>query len=183
MPFDPEVVRLAATFCIYCAGLAAITKISHECSADRLRRELREIELDLFEAARWRRLFLEPAYRLLNHELRRAIREASRIRWQRRAWDAFRPEANGMPLLTDATARAEARACVRDEVSRMCIQGLEERACAAVRLHFWLGAIPFASALVGWICSWHRAGMPYFLPQRQAFEGPAVRRARLPRAA
>ncbi len=149
MMFDVETLRILSNFAAAGGAVAAIAKVSREASADRLRRRLRNLELELFETARVRGLLRHPAVALLNHEIRRAIREASAIHLRRWAWGTLRRNRRSVPVLGVVTVLEQTLSTVRDPRARTCIECLGRRARSEVRAHLAVGAVPFASAVWG----------------------------------
>ena len=183
MMFDVETLRILSNFAAVGGALAAIAKVSREASADRLRRRLRDLELELFEAARVRGLLRHPAVALLNHEIRRAIREASAIHLRRWAWGTLRRNQRSVPVLGVVTVLEETLGTVRDPRARTYIERLARRARSEVKAHLAVGAVPFASAVWSMTSPRRRHAGLGIVERPQLAGGQRSERAHLRRAA
>ncbi len=149
MIFDFETLRIVGHFAIVGLAIMAIAKISRECSAERLRRGLRAIELELFEVARQDNLLRTPAYSTLNREVRAAIAISSSIHWRRWLLGRLGAPSGRVPLVTRASDLTDALGWIDRRTTRARIEVLLSRAQAQVHVHLLLGGLPFLAA------AWH----------------------------
>ncbi|MDE0103609.1 MAG: hypothetical protein OXN89_14630 [Bryobacterales bacterium] len=183
MIFDIETLRILSNFVAPCGAVAAVAKVSREASADRLRRRLHDLEIELFETARARGMLRHPAVALLNDEIRRAVREASAIHLRRWAWHTLRRNERSIPILGIKGLLEQAVGSVRDPRARACIECLGRRARAEVQAHLAVGAVPFASAVWGMTTPRHRRAAVGIVERPRRAGGQRADGAHLPRAA
>ena len=151
MTLDPETLSVLQGTLLIAAAALAIAKISRQCSAEGLRRQLRTIETDLFEFARLGNIgFGEPAYLLLRDSLR-SIAWASQDFSLTRAGLAL---LQGNDIWRSANLQRQTRVWeeaidqVVDLRSKMTITDMHRRMLRTVWAYLILGAIPFAA----WFC-------------------------------
>ena len=183
MVSDFETLNILINFATACGAVLALSKISREASADRLRRTLRGIEIELFEIALSRGLLRNFAVVLLNHEIRRAYQTASAIHWRQWGWTALRGESDPIPVIRTFREMEDQLRSIPCPQARARIENLAKRARGEVRSHLMVGTLPFASAVCGAVLAKRqRDGLDYL----QSVDGPAASRGegvQLPRAA
>ena len=151
MTLDPETLSVLQGTVLIAAAALAIAKISRQCSAEGLRRQLRTIETDLFEFARLSNIgFGEPAYLLLRDSLRS-------IAWASQDFSLTRAALamlQGHDIWWSANLQQQTQAWeeavyqVADPRARRTITEMHQRMLSTVWSYLALGSIPFAA----WLC-------------------------------
>lgn len=158
MTLDPETLSMVRAALLASAAVLAIAKISRQCSAEGLRRQLRFMEMELFEFARLGQVgFGEPAYLLLRDSLR-SIAWASQDFSLTRAGLAL---LQGHDIWRSANLQRQTRVWegaldqVADWRSKTAMADMHRQMLKTVWTYLILGAIPFAA----WFC---RSVVPVF---------------------
>jgi hypothetical protein len=150
MTLDPETLTVLQSGLLASAAAFAITKISRQCSAEGLRRRLRDVETELFEFARLGHVgFRNPAYVLLRNSLRSVAWASQDFSLTRAALAALQGHDiwRSANLQRDTHAWDEALDHVADLRSKQALAEMHLRMLRTVNCYLALGAIPFAAWL------------------------------------